>query len=59
VNLQDNSALVQIDTETAEIKRIDGYGLKPINNGIGFDIVEDGGCDEIYKWRVSVCNEIT
>ncbi len=45
VNLQDNSALIQIDTETAEAKRIDGYGLKPIKD-IGFDLVKDGGCSE-------------
>jgi DNA-binding beta-propeller fold protein YncE len=45
VNLQDNSALVQIDTSTAEVLRIDGYGLKPYKN-IGVDIVKDDGCSE-------------
>ena len=45
VNLQDNSALVQIDTETGQALRIDGYGLKSYS-AIGVDIVEDNGCSE-------------
>lgn len=41
LNLQDNSALVRIDTTTGEALAVDGYGLKkaPV------DIVDDGECN--------------
>ena len=45
VNLQDNSALVQIDVPTNTVSRIDGYGLKPYKD-IGVDLINDGGCSE-------------
>lgn len=44
LNLQDNSALVRISTETATALSIDGYGLKSLTSGAGADIVDDGLC---------------
>jgi hypothetical protein len=44
VNLQENSALLRIDIETASAKAVDGYGLKAWTSGNGIDIVEDDGC---------------
>lgn len=40
LNLQDNSALVRIDTATGQARAVDGYGLKKI----AVDIVKDGEC---------------
>lgn len=45
LNLQQNSALVRINTETGEALSVDGYGLKPATTDTdGFDIVDDGEC---------------
>lgn len=44
LNLQVNSALVRIDTNTGQALSVDGYGLKPATSGAGFDIVKDGEC---------------
>jgi hypothetical protein len=43
LNLQDNSALVRIDTSTGQALSVDGYGLKPATT-LGVDIVDDGEC---------------
>jgi hypothetical protein len=45
INLQDNSALVRVDTDTAVASSIDGYGLKSFGSGTkGVDIVKDDAC---------------
>jgi len=45
LNLQDNSALVRVDTTTATASSIDGYGLKSFGSSTkGVDIVKDGKC---------------
>ena len=44
VGLQENSALARIDTATGNVLSIDGYGLKPITEGAGADILDDGEC---------------
>lgn len=44
LNLQDNSAVVRIDTESGTALAIDGYGIKEFTSGDGIDIVVDGGC---------------
>jgi len=43
INLQDNSALIQINVDDASVKRIDGYGLKSWEKK-GIDLVKDNGC---------------
>jgi hypothetical protein len=44
VNLQENSAILRIDIETASAKVVDGYSLKAWTSGNGIDIVEYDGC---------------
>jgi hypothetical protein len=45
INLQQNSALVRIETATAIASSIHGYGLKSFGaNSDGVDIVKDGKC---------------
>jgi hypothetical protein len=44
VNLQENSALLRVDIESASAKAVDGYGLKAWTSRNGIDIVEDDGC---------------
>jgi hypothetical protein len=48
LSLQDNSALVRIDTVTGQALSVDGYGLKPATSATqGFDIVDDGECKRV------------
>jgi hypothetical protein len=45
VNLQQNSALVRVDTSTGVAQSVDGYGLKHFGaSSLGVDIVKDGQC---------------
>jgi hypothetical protein len=44
LNLQDNSALARVETATGTVKSIHGFGAKPMNQGTGVDIVDDGEC---------------
>lgn len=45
INLQDNSALVRVNTATGIASSIDGYGLKSFGSSTdGVDIVKDGEC---------------